>query len=779
VTQCVVRILVPGLAACNLWTLRFLFRESLRSPRFDCVNYFGGPTSGRVSGNARLPGKKWSPPALRCTLHRQPVFSAANEKALAADVRHVPNLSAALYSATIFLSAFLLFQVQPILAKLVLRWFGGAAAVWIVSLAFYQLTYLLGNLYAHTLIQRAGARISTRTHALLLGASLLLLPILPSAFWQPRGGEEPTWRILGALAATVGLPFLLLSATGPLLQAWYSLRREGLRPYRFYALSNAGSLLALLSYPLLVEPLLSTHRQALVWSAVYGAFVLLCSTLAFRMRAVNLPPPTRRAEGRPRWRLQLLWLLLAACASALLLAVTQHVSQNIAAIPLLWILPLSLYLLSLILCFEGERWYRRRLFLPLLPVALAAMAYLLSPRFEGMGPRWLIPLYFAGLFICCMVCHGEMAALKPQPEFLTLFYLMVSAGGASGGLFVALLAPHIFSAFYELPLALAACAVAVLIALLRQPGSSGRGLGRPAVLAAEAFTLLLLALVFHVARLQGRQSLVTARNFYGVLRVSILPAVGARPAVTQLRNGTVVHGEEIIGPRSDVPTTYYGQNSGIGIALLFARQAGNIRVGVIGLGVGTLARYGQKGDHYYFYEINPLDAELATNLFDFLSHADAEVSVIPGDGRLSLERQSPQQFDVLALDAFSGDAIPIHLLTREAFELYFRHLKPHGALAIHVTNRLLDLPPLIEAEARTVGARAIAVTNAEDEANAVYESTWMLVDLAATPNPTVSNLAESGIDLPPGTSTQIEAQIEKRRVRPWTDDYSNLLEILK
>jgi hypothetical protein len=372
-----------------------------------------------------------------------------------------------------------------------------------------------------------------------------------------------------------------------------------------------------------------------------------------------------------------------------------------------------------------------------------------------------------------------MAALKPQPEFLTLFYLMVSAGGATGGLFVALLAPHVFSAFYELPLALGTCAVAVLIALLRQPGPSGQRLGRPAVLAAEALTLLLLALVFHVARLQGRQSLVTARNFYGVLRVGILPAVGGRPAVTQLRNGTVVHGEEIIGSRNDVPTTYYGQSSGIGIALLFARQPGNIRVGVIGLGVGTLARYGQKGDHYYFYEINPLDTELATNLFDFLAHADAEVSIIPGDGRLSLERQNPQEFDILAVDAFSGDAIPVHLLTREAFELYFRHLKPHGALAIHVTNRLLDLPPLIEAEARTVGARAIAVTNTEDEANAVYESTWMLVDLAATPNPTVSNLADSRIDLPRGTSTQPEAQSGERPVRPWTDDYSNLLEILK
>lgn len=705
--------------------------------------------------------------------------SAANATAPAANLKHAPGLPTLLYSATIFLSAFLLFQVQPILAKLILPWFGGAAAVWIVSLAFYQLTYLFGNLYAHLLIQRAGTHISTRAHVLLLGISLLLLPILPSAFWQPRGGEEPAWRILGILAATVGLPFFLLSATSPLLQAWYALGPKAQPPYRFYALSNAGSLLALLSYPLLVEPLLSTRRQALIWSVTYGVFVLLCGTLTFRMRVARAAPPALPIKDRPRWTLNLLWIFLAACPSALLLAITEHVSQNIAAIPLLWVVPLSIYLLSLILCFESDRWYRRRLFLPLLAVALAAMVWLLSPRFEDLGPHWLIPLYFAALFISCMVCHGEMAALKPRPEFLTLFYLMVSAGGAAGGLFVAILAPHIFSAFYELPLALAACAIAVLIALLQPSGPSVQRLGRPAILTAEAFTLFLLCLTFYVARFQGRQALLTARNFYGVLRVSILPAAGARPAVTQLRNGTVVHGEEIIGDRSDVPTTYYGQNSGIGIALLFARQAGNIRVGVIGLGAGTLARYGQKGDHYDFYEINPLDTELATNLFDFLSRADAEVSVIPGDGRLSLERQSQLQFDVLAVDAFSGDAIPIHLLTREAFALYFRHLKPHGLLAIHVTNRLLDLPPLVEAEAHSIGARAIAVTNAEDESDAVYQSTWMLVDLAAAPNPTVTNLAASAIDLPRGTSIQTETQIEYRQLRPWTDDYSNLLEILK
>ncbi len=375
-----------------------------------------------------------------------------------------------------------------------------------------------------------------------------------------------------------------------------------------------------------------------------------------------------------------------------------------------------------------------------------------------------------------MACHGEMAGLKPRPEFLTLFYLMISAGGALGGLFVALLAPHVFRAFYELPLALGSCAIVVLSVLLHKPQQSAQGPRRAVLLMAKGVTALLLALLFHVALLQSQGALLMVRNFYGVLRVNIVGPSGGRPAVTQLRNGTVVHGEEIVDTaRNDVPTTYYGQQSGVGITLLFARQSGPVRVGIIGLGIGTLARYGQKGDHYFFYEINPLVIDLARNLFDFLRQSEAQVDIIPGDARLSLERQAPQDFDVLVVDAFSGDAIPAHLLTREAFELYFRHLKPQGVLAIHATNRFLDLPAVIEAGARAVGARGVKVSNSEDEPNAVYESVWMLLDRIATPNRTVSALAESRVSLPPGTSSQIDDRV----VRTWTDDYSNLLQILK
>jgi predicted O-methyltransferase YrrM len=677
----------------------------------------------------------------------------------------VGGFSLWLYAGTIFLSAFLLFEVQPILAKLVLPWFGGAAAVWTISLAFYQLTYLLGNSYAHVLVERFGPRLSGRIHAVLLLASLSLLPILPNPFWQPHGAEEPAWRILGLLSVTVGLPFLLLSATSPLLQSWHTQSDNGARPYRLYALSNAGSLLALLSYPVLVEPQLSTTHQAWFWSAAYGAFVVVCSIVAFRSRPAAVSVSLLEEAERPEAKLQLLWLGLAATASALLVCVTHHMSQDIAAVPLLWIVPLSLYLLSLILCFEGKGWYRREWFFRLLPVFLGGMAYALSPKFENAGPQLLIPLFCLGLFVCCMALHGEMAALKPSPRFLTHFYLLVSAGGALGGLFVAVVAPHIFRGFFELPVTLSLCAIFYVLTLYRTQRTSLRRVSRPVLLSMTALAVFLVGFLIYVTQLQNRQAPIMVRNFYGVLRVRDVPSTGLRPAIKQLRNGTIVHGEEILdAPRRREATTYYGPQSGAGVALTLARQQGDIRVGIIGLGAGTLASYARSGDHYSFYEINPLVTELARSQFDFIRSSPAQIDIIPGDARLSLQRQEPQAFDVLLVDAFSGDAIPIHLLTEEAFALYFRHLKPQGVLAVHVSNRFLDLPPVVEASAGALGARAVIVENLEDQANALFKATWMLVDR----NGATAHLGSERDKSPAG-----------RSVRVWTDDYSNLLAILK
>jgi hypothetical protein len=675
----------------------------------------------------------------------------------------------ALWSGTIFLSAFLLFQVEPILAKIILPWFGGASSVWTTCLMFFQFAYLLGNLYAHWLVRRGSERVQSSIHVALLAVSLFLLPILPAAFWKPAGSEDPTLRILGLLSVTVGLPFLLLSATSPLLQAWFVRHHQQAQPYRFYALSNAGSFLALLSYPVLVEPDFTTRHQAVGWSVAFAAFAVFCAAIAFlrRGRAEPSTPPRARPAARPDWKLQLLWVALAADTSTLLLAVTNHLSQNVAAVPLLWVVPLSLYLLTLILCFEGHGWYRRPFFLRLLAVALGGMAYALAPEFANAGPVLQVPLFCAGLFVCCMVVHGELEKLKPSPEHLTLFYLLVSAGGALGGLFVGVVAPHVFRAFYELPIGLGACAVLVLLVLRRDPSTVFHKRAHPASLLAYGLTAALLVSLSVVARRQGEDARVMVRNFYGMLRVSDLPATSLEPRRRQLMNGTILHGVEFLtAARLSDPTTYFGPRSGAGRALLALRGRPHLRVGIVGLGAGTLASYARSGDRYTFYEINPLVTRLADTQFYFLRDARSRITVVPGDARLSLEREPSQVFDALCVDAFSGDAIPVHLLTREAFLLYLRHLAPQGLLAIHVSNKYLDLPPVVHAAARSLGLSVATVVNPGDQAKEIYTSTWMILSR----RPETLEAAGFLPDPPAGAA---------RKLRPWTDDYSNLIEILK
>src|ERR1700722_3146437 len=377
-----------------------------------------------------------------------------------------------LYALTTLVSAFLLFQVQPIIARTILPWFGGSSAVWTACLLFFQSVLLLGYLYAHWLYRRLSPRLQAVAHISLLVASVAVLPISPAASWKPIASEDPTFQILLLLAANVGLPYFLLSTTGPLLQAWYARQFKGAVPYRLYALSNAGSMLALVSYPVLFEPLLGTRHQAVSWSAAYGGFILLCGFTAFSVRNARSAPLVEETDADPPSKsTYLFWIGLPACASILLLAITNHLSQNIAAIPFLWILPLSLYLLSFILCFEGTRWYRRNLFLGLFAVAGASMAYALGPDFQNGQIKVMIPFFGASLFIFCMVCHGELVRLKPHPSRLTAFYVMIALGGALGGVFVALIAPRLFSGFYELPLGLAACMVVVFIVLRGDPQS--------------------------------------------------------------------------------------------------------------------------------------------------------------------------------------------------------------------------------------------------------------------------------------------------------------------
>jgi SAM-dependent methyltransferase len=463
--------------------------------------------------------------------------------------------------------------------------------------------------------------------------------------------------------------------------------------------------------------------------------------------------------------LQALWASLAACASVLLLAFTGHMTLNIAAIPFLWVLPLALYLLSFVLCFEASGWYRRWLFLPLLAAGLACVCVTLARSNPSIWT--LIPLYCATLFAACMVCHGELARSKPHPQHLTGFYLMLALGGAAGGVIVGLVAPNAFEDLYELPIGMLALCVLVMVALLRDRSSLFHGRwGIAARIAFLALTVALAVALFRTYSENSADTRVTSRNFYGVLNVR---DSGEGPeAMRALSHGTIVHGKQFLeADRRDWPTSYYGRASGIGLALLDAQEHGPLRVGVVGLGAGTLAAYGRTGDVFRFYDINPDVVELARSEFSFLADSPAKVEVALGDARLSLEREPGQNFDVLALDAFSSDAIPVHLLTVEAFKTYLRHMKPGGVLAVHISNRYLDLVPVVQQAARHLSLEVRQVENDDDDDAGVYRSDWMLV--SASPGAFEGELlkeAAERIDSVP-------------RVRLWTDDYSDLYRILK
>ncbi len=676
----------------------------------------------------------------------------------------------ALYAVTIFASAFLLFQIEPIIAKMVLPWFGGSAAVWTTCLLFFQTVLLAGYLYAHVAVKRLAPRAQVWLHMALLAASLALLPVIPNAAWKPTGNEDPSWRILGLLAATLGLPYLLLSATSPMVQAWYARTHEQAAPYRLFALSNAGSMLALLSYPVLVEPRFSTRHQAWGWSAGYVAFVVLCSAVAWGARhGRTLGEEAAEEDERPGWKLQLMWLGLAACGSTLLLAVTNHLTQNVASIPFLWILPLALYLLSFILCFEGRGWYHRSTFLKLGVVALGVMAYGLSNDHLNVRLVVLIPVFASGLMACCMVCHGELARLKPSHQHLTSFYLMISLGGALGGVLVGLVAPHFFTGYFELQIALVWCAV--MIVLVLRPGSSGiesRWLAMAVWIGVMLATVGMAGYLGYEIRYFRSGSRLLVRNFYGSLRVDEEGDGVEEAKIRRLTNGTINHGEEFLdAARHMQPTSYYGYNTGIGLTILEAQRRLGLRVGVVGLGVGTIAAYGRPGDVYRFYDINPLVIGIARGQFRFVPESKGQVEVVLGDARLSMEREAPQNYDILAVDAFSSDSIPIHLLTREAFAVYFRHLQPGGVLAVHVSNKHLDLAPVVDVAARSFGKHAVVIDTEDDDDNAVFASSWVMV-----------SGRESYFRFPliVKAATAITGSAH---LRMWTDDYSNLFQILK
>lgn len=683
-----------------------------------------------------------------------------------------------LYACTILLSAFLLFEVQPLIGKIILPWFGGAASVWSTCLLFFQTSLLAGYLYAHFSSRYLKPKRQAILHVGLMAISLALLPIFPAEYWKPMQAGDPSMRILLLLTVTIGLPYILLSTTSPLLQAWYVAEKPEAVPYRLFALSNLGSLAALFSFPVLVEPWLTSHAQAYGWSAIYAAFVASCSVVAWRTwRSASGEPAAGGDAGAaaleapaPGWRLHVLWAALAACASALLLAFTNHLSQNVSPIPFLWVVPLGIYLLSFILCFEHERWYRRAVFLPMMAANLGLAAFYLYYDQGNLEIRWAIPLFAGALFACCMVCHGELERLKPHPRHLTSFYLMVSLGGALGGLFVAIGAPHLFHSYAEMPLLLVAAPALAAIVLWAAPGVwPGK---RRLLMVRILMTLFPLALAGYLGYRKhndDRRFSLALRNFYGVLRVSEAPETDTQTGLRRLVHGTISHGSQIMDPkRRRTATSYYGTKSGMGRAIRYFQQRSTVRVGVIGLGAGVTAAYCRAGDFFRFYEINPYDFAVARTMFTFLADCPADHEVLMGDARLTMERQPSQQFDVIAVDAFASDAIPVHLLTREAFALYFRQLQPNGILAVHVSNRYLDLIPVVAQNAEESGKVAMYVEDEGDEEDYLTASDWVLV--AADPAVFSNTLfQEANIHL-------VRAPV---RFRTWTDDYSNLYQILR
>ena len=673
-----------------------------------------------------------------------------------------------LYASTVFLSAFLLFQIQPMVAKWLLPSVGGSAAVWTTCMLFFQAFLLLGYLYSDWLAGRLTFKIQVILHTCLLAASSVLLGLglgpHSGTAWMPAGAYHPIAGILVALGRSIGIPYFVLATTTPLIQAWYARGHEKALPYRLFALSNLASILGLLAYPVLVEPYLSLRHQFQFWSWGYLLFVLLYLVSALRTRqsesGTNVFPPgdVDAIAPEPSWDLKLLWMLFAACACILLLAITNYLTQNIAPVPFLWVLPLGVYLLTFVFCFNDDRSSNTNWWRWLAGPTLAVLGIVLFKGRIG-GLVLTVSIFVAGLFLCCMFCHSELARRKPHPRFLTSFYLMIALGGALGGVFVGLIAPVAFNAYFELPAGMALCAL--LVMHVRRESTSTRHLVNLALVAFGGF--LLCTRVFSYT--SGTRLL--ARNFYGSLRVSDMAIPGPKQSLRLLYHGSIVHGVQFLSPQfRRQATAYYGPASGVALAIESSRRSG-ARVGVIGLGAGTLATYGRTGDYYRFYEINPLVIQVANTEFDFLRDSQAKVDVVEGDARLALDNEPDQQFDVLVLDAFSGDSIPIHLLTREAFATYFRHLKPDGFLAAHVSNQYLDIGSVVERMGLQFAKQAVVVESPGNNDSRRLPATWVLLTSSQRllENPRLKALAGSS-DSKPAADV-------------WTDDYSNLFRVLK
>jgi hypothetical protein len=691
-----------------------------------------------------------------------------------APLLHVRRLGVG-FAIAIFLSSSLLFLLEPLAGKRVLPLLGGSAAVWAACLVFFQSALLLGYFVAHWLVTRTRTRTQIVVFAGLLAVSIgqLLLSVDPHL---TADVAHPILSVMWLMTALIGIPFVTLSSASPLLQAWYARAAQPAagvagapvtHPYRLFAVSNIGSLLSLLLYPFLVEPRLTLRDQTVALASGFTVFVIAFAAIVRSVwrapTALSLSPsdvvPLDDVpdDTMPR---RILWVLLAVCGSLLLSATTNHLTQNVAAIPLLWIIPLVLYLLSFVVAFTDERW-RPRVVTALLGAAgIGAAAY-----YQWKGDYYsplvrVVATYSGAVFLVSLFCHSELYARRPQASRLTTFYLCVAAGGAIGALMVGVLAPTVLTGTYEVIVGLCLAAGLGLVVTW----SSG-WIPRAFWFAA---TVLMVALLVTKVRGQGGGNIVRVRNFYGTLRVSQSKDTYFRATARTLFNGIIQHGQQVF--RADLkttPTTYYGRSSGVGLALDNCCDDRPRRIGVIGLGTGTIAAYGRPGDVVRFYDINPATEPIARHYFTYLRDSPARTEIVLGDARVSLAGEPPQRFDVLAIDAFTGDAIPVHLLTSQALELYRRHMTPKGIVAFHVSNHFLDLAPVVEQLATHAGMKTAFISNGGDRTRDLDSSDWVLVTtdenfLMKAPIARV----QQAITVPP-------------RLRLWTDDYNSLLPILR
>ncbi len=685
------------------------------------------------------------------------------------------------FKYSIFISAFLLFQVQPMIARYILPWYGGTASVWSTCLLFFQAGLLLGYGYSHVLTKYFELKTQVKIHIALLVLSFIVLPVTPGEWLKPQDSSNPVLGIIRLLTITVGFPYIMVSTTGPLLQYWFSISFPKKSPYGLYALSNFGSLLGLITYPILIEPYLNLKTQTWMWSAGYLLFAILCGYTAYSIR--KLKPIIRESvqikSGKTENYKWVFWLLLSFMGTFMLLSISNKLTQDLVVVPFLWIIPLSLYLVSFIVAFGNSKLYNRKIFF-ISMVFILFMIFKIELQFQFVNREKPIEAtifwYCLGVFNVCMILHGELARLKPKENKLTFYYMMISLGGVLGGIVCNFIIPILFNAFWEVYFGFAGFVLLITWLILKNENEIKLGSKRLLFLAAASVMTVGIITSFVKIYIDYNKDVIeSARNFYGVLRVSD-DNKNSKYRFRNLLHGDIMHGGQFMEKEYNrLPIGYYGPSSGIGLALTEHPSRTDsvkkgIKVGMIGLGVGCISIYGNEKDVFRYYEINPLVEVMARKYFTYLKDSKFRTDVIISDGRTALERElketGSQQFDVLAIDAFTGDMIPTHLLTKEAIELYLKHLKDDGILVFNITNKYLNLFSVLEGQSKSLNMPLYFFQQAPDQSGLTL-AYWALL----TKN-------EKFINKEIVKKNIVSFNSQDYPTIFWTDDYSSILPLI-